>query len=403
MLSAGGRARTRRMPTASTGSAASLQKMGDLEAAQAAYAQAARHTAPDPASGGEIPGRLSRPGAVCAVRGQPADRLSVRRCRLRHRYAGAAGQQRIRCRSSETGRAGRRQSDLRCRPGRRRVAAGRRFRRPARQAGVNDPGKIQRTTRDSVAVLLQGIPGCRVAEGVPPEGRRRTASPRHCRPCCRRRLRSWCGRPAPMAATISRRSKARTRWRPFFGAASPTATAISSNISTTARPTAISANIGSSSSTARSCPIISRSRTTGRCITTIPTWPITPGCNGRKKPSWAIPPRSSIPAHYQMLREIRAAHRPRLFRHRLRPRSFRRSGGVRSQRLDAGPRAKRAISLQDPVGPAHQAAFDGDAATDRPRRACRERAAGAAAATRPARPTPAVAATLTTRRVDRQP
>jgi len=28
---------------------------------------------------------------------------------------------------------------------------------------VNDPGKIQRTTRDSVAVLLQGIPGCRVA------------------------------------------------------------------------------------------------------------------------------------------------------------------------------------------------------------------------------------------------
>jgi tetratricopeptide (TPR) repeat protein len=29
---------------------------------------------------------------------------------------------------------------------------------------VNDPGKIQRTTRDSVAVLLQGIPGCRVAK-----------------------------------------------------------------------------------------------------------------------------------------------------------------------------------------------------------------------------------------------
>jgi tetratricopeptide (TPR) repeat protein len=31
---------------------------------------------------------------------------------------------------------------------------------------VNDPGKIQRTTRDSVAVLLQGIPGCRVARVV---------------------------------------------------------------------------------------------------------------------------------------------------------------------------------------------------------------------------------------------
>ena len=29
---------------------------------------------------------------------------------------------------------------------------------------VNDPGRIQRTTRDSVAVLLQGIPGCRVAK-----------------------------------------------------------------------------------------------------------------------------------------------------------------------------------------------------------------------------------------------
>jgi len=29
---------------------------------------------------------------------------------------------------------------------------------------VNDPGLIQRTTRDSVAVLLQGIPGCRVAK-----------------------------------------------------------------------------------------------------------------------------------------------------------------------------------------------------------------------------------------------
>ena len=74
---------------------------------------------------------------------------------------------------------------------------------------INDPGKIQRTTRDSVAELLAGYPGLPDSEGHAREGRRRTfgrgAAGRH---SVASRL-SWPGRSGPMAATISRRSKIR--------------------------------------------------------------------------------------------------------------------------------------------------------------------------------------------------
>ncbi len=38
---------------------------------------------------------------------------------------------------------------------------------------INDPYKIERTTRDLVAGLLEGIPGCRIPKGPAPDGRRR--------------------------------------------------------------------------------------------------------------------------------------------------------------------------------------------------------------------------------------
>ena len=79
---------------------------------------------------------------------------------------------------------------------------------------VNDPRKIERTTRDAVARLLQGIPGCRIpkalrhkagADGSPAALRRHFRF----RPPC------WRGLSGRMAAMILKRSKIPQRSRPF--------------------------------------------------------------------------------------------------------------------------------------------------------------------------------------------
>ena len=71
---------------------------------------------------------------------------------------------------------------------------------------VNHPRKIQRTTRDAVADLLQGIPGCRIPQDLAPEGRRRAVRAEAAGDVAVRRRRFWPGRSGPMAATISKRS-----------------------------------------------------------------------------------------------------------------------------------------------------------------------------------------------------
>ena len=61
------------------------QRMGDIEGAQAAYAEAAQ-IQPDPAACRKISARFSGSGPVRSVRRQHADRISFQGCVLRYRY-----------------------------------------------------------------------------------------------------------------------------------------------------------------------------------------------------------------------------------------------------------------------------------------------------------------------------
>ena len=72
---------------------------------------------------------------------------------------------------------------------------------------VNDPRKIERTTRDAVARLLQGIPGCRVPQSPASEGWGRSFGGGARGASCRFLPRVWRGRSGPMAAMILKRSK----------------------------------------------------------------------------------------------------------------------------------------------------------------------------------------------------
>ena len=78
---------------------------------------------------------------------------------------------------------------------------------------VNDPRKIQRTTRDAVAALLQGMPGCIVPKILRQKAGTELAIGDLAGRALRPRPPFWCGRPGPMAATISKRSKGRPRSR----------------------------------------------------------------------------------------------------------------------------------------------------------------------------------------------
>jgi tetratricopeptide (TPR) repeat protein len=79
---------------------------------------------------------------------------------------------------------------------------------------INHPAGIARTTRDAVAALLPGIEGCHVPKILRIEASA-DVSPAALEAIEPFRSRCWRGRPAPMAATISRRSRRERHCRIF--------------------------------------------------------------------------------------------------------------------------------------------------------------------------------------------
>ena len=69
------------------------------------------------------------------------------------------------------------------------------------------PRKIQRTTRDAVAELLPGIPGCRIPKVLRLKPATDCSDGGAAGATAVFAFRFWPGRPAPMAATILKRSK----------------------------------------------------------------------------------------------------------------------------------------------------------------------------------------------------
>ena len=90
--------------------------------------------ASDPAAGDQVAGGFSRAGAVCPVRRQHADRISVQECRPTTPTPSRCSSTTPTTPKPSNRASGRRQPDLGCRPGRRDAAAGRRSGRTAGQA-----------------------------------------------------------------------------------------------------------------------------------------------------------------------------------------------------------------------------------------------------------------------------
>ena len=149
-------------PRVSTGSGRSVRRA----------ASRPRHRPPTPtrrrcirscAGSDQIAGGVSGAGAVCALRRQHAGRIPVRGCAYQTSILSLLpGSQPDLALLAARGGC-RRQSGLRCRPGR--GGCCRSPPRSQRSLGkpvVNDPGKIQHTTRDATALALADVEGCRV-------------------------------------------------------------------------------------------------------------------------------------------------------------------------------------------------------------------------------------------------
>ena len=146
---------------------------------------------------------------------------------------------------------------------------------------INHPGKIQRTTRDAVAELLAGIPGCRF-----PKALRHKAGA----DCSVAALQAalpfsspfWRGRSAPMAAMILKRSRSPDALAAFLSQHPEIDHYLIEYIDYRSadgffrkyRFIFVDDQI---------LPYHLAISTTGRCITSAPTWPISPGCSRKKK------------------------------------------------------------------------------------------------------------------------
>ena len=180
-------------------------KLGEIEAAKAAYTEAAQirpqvrrqgdQDAPDfrllvlyaPSAA------TRRSNTSSGTRPTTSTRWLVPSPRAQHRVA-----RRYRCRH---------QSDFGCRPGRSDAIGGGESGRKLGKPIVNDPGKVRRTTRDAVADLLSGSPPA----GLPKMLRLDAGSEVSAAALAALlpfAFPFWLGPPAPMAATISKKSRA---------------------------------------------------------------------------------------------------------------------------------------------------------------------------------------------------